>query len=54
MSHPGLTFGGMVFRKDLRGQDAIEIVDALLDELKMQGISKVSMKMLPSFFSSYP
>lgn len=54
VSHPGLTFGGVVFRKDLRGQDAIEIVDALLDELKMQGISKVSMKMLPSFFSSYP
>lgn len=54
MSHGGLTFGGVVVRRDLRGGQAIEAVDALLDGLRGWGARELEVRVLPQFLASYP
>lgn len=53
-SHAGLTFGGVVLARNLRGTEAIFLVNALLDSLKQWGASQLTVKLLPSVFSAYP
>lgn len=53
-SHGGLTFGGAVFRKDLRGELALEAVDAMLDALRAWGAKELEVRLLPQFLASYP
>ena len=53
-SHPGLTFGGPVFLRDLRGDAAIEIVGAMLDAFREWGGISCLMKLLPAAFATYP
>ena len=53
-SHGGLTFGGVVVRRDLRGDVAIGTVDALLDGLAEWGARQLEVRLLPHFLASYP
>lgn len=53
-SHAGLTFGGVLVKRDLRGAVAIEAVDSLLDELKVAGARELEVRVLPAFLASYP
>ena len=53
-SHGGLTFGGVVVKRDLRGEVAIGAVDALLDGLAKWGAKELEFRLLPHFLASYP
>lgn len=53
-SHGGLTFGGPVFHKDLRGEPALEAIDAMLDGLRSWGAKELEVRLIPQFLASYP
>jgi Acetyltransferase (GNAT) domain len=53
-SHPGLTFGGVVLRRELRGEVAIALINALLDSNKSCGAKSLTVKLLPDVFCAYP
>lgn len=53
-SHPGLTFGGVVFIHDIRGSAAIAVVEAFLDYLRELGVEVLTVKLLPQVFAGYP
>ena len=53
-SHPGLTFGGVVLRREVRGDVAIEIIEAMLAALREWGATTVTIKLLPQVFAGYP
>ncbi|MEI7824517.1 MAG: GNAT family N-acetyltransferase [Chlorobiaceae bacterium] len=53
-SHAGLTFGGVVLKRELRGDVAIELINALLDSLKEWGAKTLTVKLLPQVFACYP
>jgi Acetyltransferase (GNAT) domain len=53
-SHPGLTFGGVVLRRELRGDAAIALINALLDSCKACGAKSLAVKLLPHIFYTYP
>lgn len=54
VSHPGLTFGGAVLARNLRGDAALAVVDALLDAFRDWGATSCLVKMLPHALASYP
>ena len=54
ISHGGLTFGGVVVRRDVRGALAIQAIDCFLDELKAAGARELEVRVLPTFLASYP
>jgi hypothetical protein len=53
-SHGGLTFGGVLLHKDVRGDVALLLIDAMLDALKSWGATQLEVKLLPPFLASYP
>ena len=53
-SHAGLTFGGLVVRRDLRGSVVLKLIDALVDALRSWGGTNLLVKMIPDFLASYP
>lgn len=53
-SHPGLTFGGPVFVRDLRGDTAIGVLEAMLDTFRDWGATSCLVKLLPEAFATYP
>lgn len=53
-SHPGLTFGGPVFVRDLRGDTAIGVIEAMLDAFGDWGATSCLVKLLPEAFATYP
>lgn len=53
-SHGGLTFGGVVVKRDLRSEVAIGAVYALLDALRGWGASALEVRLLPQFLATYP
>lgn len=53
-SHGGLTFGGVVVKRDLRSEVAIGAVDALLDGLRAWGATALEVRLLPQFLTAYP
>ncbi len=54
VSHPGLTFGGVVLRREIRGEVAIAVIDELLNTLREWGHKSLTIKLLPQVFSTYP
>ncbi len=54
ISHPGLTFGGVVLQREIRGTVAIRVIEAILDAYREWGATTCIIKVLPQFFSSYP
>lgn len=53
-SHPGLTFGGPVFVRDVRGDVGIQVVSALLQAFRSWGSTSCLVKLLPEAFATYP
>ena len=54
ISHPGLTFGGVVLKRELRGDAAIAVIEAILDALRSWGATSCTVKLLPQVFANYP
>lgn len=54
VSHPGLTFGGVVLRRDLRGDVSIALINAMLDALRDLGAVSLTIKLVPQTFTNYP
>lgn len=53
-SHPGLTFGGPVFVRYLRGDTAIGVIEAMLDSFREWGATSCLVKLLPETSATYP
>lgn len=53
-SHGGLTFGGVVFRQDLRGDVALQLIDVMLGGLRAWGARELEVRLLPAFLAAYP
>lgn len=53
-SHAGLTFGGVVLKRELRGDVAINLIYSLLDSFKEWGATTLTVKLLPQIFATYP
>jgi len=49
-SHQGLTYGGIIVKKDTRTTTAKEIFDSIILHLKKQGFLKLFYKDIPSFY----
>ena len=53
-SHQGLTYGGLLIKKDIKLRDVKECLQILLDYLKENNILKVHIKSLPALYSPIP
>ncbi|WP_242202416.1 GNAT family N-acetyltransferase [Aestuariivivens insulae] len=53
-SHQGLTYGGLVLKKDIKFNDALNIFSAILEYLSRKSYKKLEIKCLPSIYSSVP
>jgi hypothetical protein len=53
-SHGGLTFGGLIVRRDLRMMTVLEGADALLDKLREWGGRQLTVRLLPAPFANHP
>lgn len=53
-SHQGLTYGGFVYKNNLKSIDAIQCYKAVLKFLYNEGIYDLILKELPSIYLQYP
>lgn len=53
-SHSGLTFGGFIIRRDLRGEAVLGCIDALLDGMRGWGASELEVRLVPQVLAAYP
>lgn len=53
-SHAGLTFGGLIVGRGLRGTSALAMLDATLDAMREWGGKTLSVRMLPAVFETFP
>ena len=53
-SHQGLTFGGLLFDRNIHATEVIEIFDALKYFLKDNGVQKIIYKPIPVIYHQYP
>jgi hypothetical protein len=54
VSHAGLTFGGFILGRQLRGDVAMDCIDAILAALKAWGGEELTVKLIPPVFCAYP
>lgn len=54
VSHPGLTYGGLLHAGALRGERAIEALAAIRDYFASQGFSRLVYKAVPAFYHTAP
>lgn len=54
ISHPGLTFGGVVVTRKLHGATAIAATGAMLDAMRGWGAASLVVKLLPGILATYP
>lgn len=52
ISHPGTSYGGFVFQKDLGIREAVSVVDKLLDFLSKNGFKKVLLTQPPVIYQT--
>lgn len=53
-SHQGLTYGGLIYKKDLKSIDAIQCFKTILKFLNDDGIQDITLKELPSIYLHNP
>ena len=53
-SHQGLTYGGLVYREDLRLSTVVNVFQAVLCFLNRTGVDKLQIKMLPTIYHQKP
>ncbi|MFP4845461.1 GNAT family N-acetyltransferase [Winogradskyella sp. PE311] len=49
-SHQGLSYGGLIYAKDLKSEDIIEVFKVMLEFLQENGFKNFYLKMLPSIY----
>ncbi len=54
ISHSGLTYGGLIYGKNVRALDAIRIIEIIINYFKEVGIKKIQYKAIPHVFHNYP
>ena len=53
-SHAGLTYGGLVFSQELKGLDAVLVLEAIIHYYREQGFKEIFYKAVPHIFHTYP
>lgn len=53
-SHQGLTYGGLVIKDDLKLKDTLEVFKSVLQFLETEKITKCTIKILPSIYTTAP
>ena len=53
-SHQGLSYGGLVFKKNSRFAQELESFKALLNYIKLKGFITLNIKLIPKIYNSYP
>lgn len=54
-SHQGLTYGGFILSRDIKGNDVFRMFVSAIDKMKQDlGITKIIYKPLPQMYSSVP
>ena len=51
-SHQGLSYGGVVYKKDVKFKDSLEAFESILKYLKKSGYQKLYLNPIPQFYSS--
>lgn len=54
ISHPGLTYGGMVFGDELRGENAVDALAAIRTYYREAGFGLLRYKPVPAIYHRYP
>lgn len=53
-SHSGLTFGGVIYDKNLRFEQVSDVLDKFLLALSSSGIERLTIKLVPEYLWNYP
>lgn len=53
-SHQGLSYGGLIFQKNINFKDAFQSFKELLKFCKVGGIKSINLKLLPKIYHEYP
>lgn len=53
-SHQGLSYGGIVLKKEVTFEEVVEILKNMLIFLETEGIRKLTLKLLPTIYNSLP
>jgi len=51
-SHQGLSYGGVVYMKDVKFKDSLEAFESILKYLKKSGYQKLYLNQIPQFYNS--
>lgn len=54
VSHPGITYGGLLHRGDLRGENMVVALDDIVAFYKKAGLEKLIYKCVPEFYHRVP
>lgn len=54
VSHPGATFGGVYFHKDIRGKDQLDLLHQCLNYYRGLGFKELSLRPVPTFYRREP
>jgi hypothetical protein len=54
VSHPGITYGGVLHQGSLRGERMVEALDEICRHYRAQGQEKLTYKAVPSFYHRAP
>jgi len=54
VSHPGATFGGIYFHKDLRGREHEDVLKECLNYYRNLGFKELSVRPIPTFYRAEP
>ncbi len=53
-SHAGLTFGGLLYNIDLKGNETVAVLKAVVDYYQQYGFVALYYKSIPNIFHKYP
>lgn len=54
VSHPGLTFGGLLHNGFLRGENCVLVFEKIIEYYKANGFKKILYKVIPFFYNQAP
>jgi len=54
VSHPGITYGGLVHGRTLRGDGVLAAIDAILDHYRALGLRALRYKAVPAMYHRWP
>lgn len=54
VSHPGITYGGIVHQGKIRGESMLQVIDACLEYFRAQGFRRLRYKVIPYIYCKAP